>query len=43
MILFENIKKLAFAPPNGFNWICTGNDSKPLALCAARSHIVAVR
>jgi hypothetical protein len=22
---------------------CTGNDSKALALCAARSHIVAVR
>jgi hypothetical protein len=32
-----------FIPPLGFVGFCTGNDSKGLALCAARSHIVAVR
>jgi hypothetical protein len=32
-----------YVPPPGFVDFCTGNESKALALCAARSHIVAVR
>jgi hypothetical protein len=32
-----------YAPPADVVRFCTENDSKALALCAARSHIVAVR
>jgi hypothetical protein len=32
-----------FVPPAGALTFCTENESKALALCAARSHIVAVR
>jgi len=32
-----------FAPVPNFLTFCTENDSKGLALCAARPHIVAVR
>jgi hypothetical protein len=40
LVLLYNFGKSA---PDGLKWPCTGNDSKALALCAARSHIVAVR
>ena len=39
----ENVCCAACLPSSSYAEFCTGNDSKALALCAARSHIVAVR